>query len=362
MRERPLHVLVVDDSALVRQMLADILSGAGGMTVSTAADPLIAMSRMSQARPDVILLDLEMPRMDGLSFLRKIMAEDPIPVVVCSGAVGRGTDKALQAIDEGAVELVAKPRLGVRGFLEDSALMLAETVRAAAGARRPPSPPPPRHPGPAAGDPSRAIVQATPRRLGALGASTGGTEALRIILQAMPADGPPVVIVQHMPEAFTRAFAARLDRLCQMEVREARDGDRVAPGRALVAPGNRHLVVRGRPGRYEAGVVDGDPVSRHRPSVDVLFRSVAETAGPEAVGVILTGMGSDGSAGLLEMRRRGAFTIAQDEASAVVFGMPRNAIACGAAEGVLPLENIAATVLARAGGRDCGLPPRASAG
>jgi two-component system chemotaxis response regulator CheB len=338
-----IHVLVVDDSAVVRQGIAMILAREVDMSVSVAADPIIAMSRMRLARPDVIILDLEMPRMDGLSFLRRLMRDDPVPVVICSGAVGKGTEAAFQAIEEGAVEVIAKPRIGVRDFLEDSSLELAETVRAAATSRRPTMrapeeprvapPPSPRRTTP----PADAVV--------AIGASTGGPEALSRVLHAMPEDAPPIVVVQHMPKGFTAAFAARLARTCTIAVKEAETGDRLSPGRALIAAGDQHLRVVGRAGHLRAEVADGPPVSRHRPSVDVLFNSVAEGVGSAAVGVLLTGMGDDGAAGLLEMRRAGGRTIAQDEATSVVFGMPRSAIARGAAMQVLPLERIAEAIL-----------------
>jgi two-component system chemotaxis response regulator CheB len=349
---RPLHVLVVDDSAVVRQTLGAILSQTRGMSVSTASDPLIAMEKMRVQRPDVILLDLEMPRMDGITFLRKLMSDDPIPVVVCSGIAQRGTEAALHAIEEGAVEVVAKPQLGVRGFLEDSALMLADVVRAAARARRPlrrGRAAPPRVPGAArAAERPRPALRFTSDKIVAIGASTGGTEALRVILEAMPPDAPGMVVVQHMPEVFTRTFAERLDRYCRIEVKEAADGDRVRSGRALIAPGNRHTLLARTGAHYQVEVQDGPLVSRHRPSVDVLFRSAATAAGPNAVGVILTGMGDDGADGLGDMRRAGAATIAQDEPSSVVFGMPKEAIERGAVEDVVPLSRMAAAILGRA--------------
>jgi two-component system chemotaxis response regulator CheB len=285
------------------------------------------------------------------------MAEDPIPVVVCSGLTGTGTEASLRALEEGAVEIVTKPKLGVKGFLEDSATMLVEAVRAAAHARlrtrRPPSRPTAAPPGHDAVSPpaQRPALHLTTDKVVAIGASTGGTEALRELLEALPPDGPGVVIVQHMPEVFTRALAERLDRTCRVEVKEAADGDRVLEGRALIAPGNRHLRLRRSGAHYTVEVADGPLVSRHRPSVDVLFRSVAQAAGPNAVGVILTGMGTDGAQGLLEMRRCGAATLAQDEATCVVFGMPKEAIAAGAAEEVLPLPRIAAAMLERAARR-----------
>jgi two-component system chemotaxis response regulator CheB len=347
------NVLVVDDSAVVRQALTMILSQGRSVVVAVAADPVIAADKMQKQRPDVIVLDVEMPRMDGLTFLRRIMAApDPVPVVVCSSLAQRGTDVALQALEDGAVAVVEKPRLGVREFLQEQATMLYETVHAAAEARvrsrakrKPPAsvlvPQPPPRPG----------LTVTTDTVVAMGASTGGTEALREVLEAMPPDAPGIVIVQHMPEVFTRAFADRLNKTCRIEVKEAETGDRVHAGRALIAPGNRHLLVRRSGAQYVADVVDGPPVSRHRPSVDVLFRSVADAAGPNAIGVIMTGMGRDGAAGLLEMRRMGATTIAQDEASSVVFGMPKEAIAAGGAEEVAPLSDIAGLVLKRAAGR-----------
>jgi two-component system chemotaxis response regulator CheB len=351
----PLRVLVVDDSAVVRQALSLILAQAG-MSVSAANDPLIAMEKMRRARPDVIVLDLEMPRMDGLTFLQRIMAEDPIPVVVCSGLAGPGTEVALHALEEGAVDIVAKPRLGVKGFLEDSARRIVHVVRAASEARvrrRAARPAIARKLGADAVLPrDRAplrVIRETTHKVVVVGASTGGTEALRELLVEMPPDAPGIAIVQHMPEVFTAQFAKRLDQACRIEVKEARSDDRLVPGRALVAPGNRHLVVRRSGALYFVDVVDGPPVSLHRPSVDVLFRSAALAAGPNAVGVILTGMGDDGANGLAEMKAAGARTIAQDEATSVVFGMPREAIMRGAVDEVLPLPRIAATVLRWAG-------------
>jgi two-component system chemotaxis response regulator CheB len=314
------------------------------------------MEKMRRERPDVIVLDLEMPRMDGLTFLQKLMTEDPIPVVVCSGLAGPGTEVAVHALEEGAVDVVAKPRLGVKGFLEDSAQRIVQVVRAAAEARvRPrvprraplpklvPHPPGrPLHPG------ERREIRAirdTTHKVVVVGASTGGTEALRELLEAMPPDAPGIAIVQHMPEVFTAQFAKRLDQRCRIEVKEAETNDRLVPGRALVAPGNRHLVVRRSGALYFVDVVDGPPVSLHRPSVNVLFRSAAQAAGRNAIGVILTGMGDDGADGLGEMKAAGARTIAQDEATSVVFGMPREAILRGAVDEVLPLPRIAGHVL-----------------
>ncbi|MGZ5442486.1 MAG: protein-glutamate methylesterase/protein-glutamine glutaminase [Thermoanaerobaculia bacterium] len=347
----PLHVLVVDDSAVVRQTLRAILQSQPDIRVTVAADAVIAQERLRRQRADVIVLDLEMPRMDGLTFLRTLMRVDPVPVVVCSGRVGGGTSDAMQALREGAVELIAKPRVGVRGFLEESAVLIVDAVRAAAQTtlrRRPGSAPrevrPLRH-------------HATAPRVVAIGASTGGTDALRALLGALPADMCAVAVVQHMPSPFTRQFAEHLNEVSPLVVREAVDGDELRNGTALVAPGDRHMTVRSSGTRMVVALHDGPLVSRHRPSVDVLFRSVAETIGASAVGVILTGMGADGATGLLEMRKAGATTIAQDEESCVVFGMPREAIARGAVEAVLPLDAIpaalAAAVTAPAAGRRC---------
>jgi two-component system chemotaxis response regulator CheB len=345
---RPIRVLVVDDSAVVRQVLEAVLSQERDMSVMVAADPLIALQKMARVRPDVIVLDLEMPRMDGLTFLRKIMAEDPIPTLICSGVAARGTEAALRALDEGAVGIVTKPKLGLRNFLYESGLVLTDMVRSAAGARvqrrfssrvLPRRDPPAPHPLP---------HSSSSKRLIALGASTGGTEALTEILTAMPKNCPGIVVVQHMPEVFTAAFADRLNGLSEIEVMEAKDGDLVLPGRALLAPGNRHMSVRRRGAKSFVDVSDGPLVSRHRPSVDVLFRSVAQAEGAGALGIILTGMGNDGAQGLLEMKNSGAETIAQDEASCVVFGMPKEAIARGAVDLVLPLPQIVAKLLAAA--------------
>ncbi len=342
------RILVVDDSAVVRQALLAILSAAG-LRVEVASDPIFAAQKIARERPDAIVLDVEMPRVDGLTFLRQLMARpDPIPVVICSSLAEAGSDVALQALEEGAFAIVAKPRIGVKGFLEDSAARIQEAVRGAAHARvrRRAAAPAPRH------EVSEVLPARPPRPLArttekvvAIGASTGGTEALRALLEALPPDAPGTAIVQHMPEVFTAAFARRLDGLCRVEVKEAVQGDRLLPGRALIAPGNHHLAVRRDGGHYAVEVLEGPPVCRHRPSVDVLFRSAAQAAGENAVGVILTGMGEDGARGLLEMRNAGAHTIAQDEATSVVFGMPKEAIKLGAACEVQPLPRIAGAIL-----------------
>lgn len=344
----PLRVLVVDDSAVVRQALSQIL-GHAGMVVQTAGDPIIAQGKMKAELPDVVVLDIEMPRMDGLTFLQKIMAEHPLPVVVCSGLAGPGTEVALHALEEGAVDVMTKPRLGVKGFLEDSARHIIQVVRAAGEARVKPRVKLPlvRKLAADAVVPKRGerVIRETTHKVVVVGASTGGTEALRELLEAMPPDAPGIAIVQHMPEVFTAQFAKRLDQTCKIEVKEAETNDRLVSGRALIAPGNHHLVVRRSGALYFTDVVDGPPVSLHRPSVNVLFRSAAQAAGQNAVGVILTGMGDDGADGMAELHAAGARCIAQDEASCVVFGMPKEAIARGGVDEVLPLHRIAPQVL-----------------
>ncbi|HWE42658.1 MAG TPA: chemotaxis response regulator protein-glutamate methylesterase [Gemmatimonadaceae bacterium] len=351
-----LDVLVVDDSAVVREVMSLLLSPHRGFRVATASDPLIAMDKIRRSRPDVIVLDLEMPRMDGLTFLRHVMAfEEPIPVVVCSGLAQSGTEAALRALEEGAIEVIAKPQLGVRGFLEESATSLAEVVRGAARARVRRRRSAGEWPGAANGAlvplPRSIAPSTTTDKVVVIGASTGGTEALRVVLDAMPPDAPGIVVVQHMPAGFTTAFARRLNEVCRIEVTEAVDGHRVTEGRALIAPGNRHTEVERSGAHYIVRVSDGPAVSRHRPSVDVLFRSAARSAGRNATGVIMTGMGSDGAEGLLELRGAGGATIAQDEATCIVFGMPGAAVARGAVEDVVPLDSIAAAILSRTAGR-----------
>ena len=346
-----LNVLVVDDSAVVREVMTAVLAQEQDIVVTTAPDPLIAMQKMRHQRPDVIILDLEMPRMDGLTFLRQIMRSDPIPVVVCSALTGAGTALGLQAIEEGAVDVVTKPRLGVKEFLYESAVTLIDAVRAADRSRQTICRPGLMKPMPShstdtvlPAKPAKHLGRASDQVI-AIGASTGGTEALRVILEALPPDAPGLLIVQHMPEGFTKAFAQRLNQTCRIEVKEAESGDRVLAGRALIAPGNRHILVSAVAGEYIVDVIDGPLVSRHRPSVDVLFRSVAQSVGANAIGVILTGMGNDGAAGLLAMKQSGAMTIAQDEASCVVFGMPKEAIERGAAGQILGLGHIAECIL-----------------
>ncbi|AVS96526.1 chemotaxis response regulator protein-glutamate methylesterase [Paracidovorax avenae] len=349
---KPIQVIVVDDSAVVRQVLTGLLGEAPGIEVlHAAADPLLAMERMKHQWPDVILLDVEMPRMDGITFLRKIMAERPTPVVICSTLTEKGARTTMEALAAGAVAIVTKPRLGLKSFLTESADELVATVRAAARAnvrrlaRQPAAPAmaPPLGKNtadailpPGAG---RAMAQTT-ERVVAIGTSTGGTQALEEVLTALPRVCPGIVIVQHMPEKFTAAFASRLDGLCRIAVKEAENNDRVVPGRALIAPGGKHMLLRRSGAQYHVEVLDGPLVNRHRPSVDVLFRSVAKCAGANAHGIIMTGMGDDGAAGLLEMHQAGARTTAQDEESCVVFGMPKEAIKRGGVDKVLPLSAI----------------------
>lgn len=338
----PIQVLVVDDSAVVRQVMHAILSQEPDMAVTVAADPLIAMQKMKQVRPHVVVLDLEMPRMNGLTFLRKIMSEDPIPTLVCSGVAARGTENALVALDEGALGILTKPKVGVGNFLHESALALIDMVRAAAQAKLKQRMPL-RHVPASRPAPVSASYAIAPRQAGAIvaiGASIGGTEALAEVLTALSVDTPGVVVVQHMPEFFTAAFANRLNALCRIEVKEGEDGDQITRGRAIIAPGNRHLSVVRRRGAFYVELSDGPLVSRHRPSVDVLFQSIASAAGASALGIILTGMGNDGASGLLDMKRAGSTTIGQDEKSCIVFGMPKEAISAGAVDTVAPLACI----------------------
>jgi two-component system chemotaxis response regulator CheB len=351
MSKPKIRVLIVDDSALIRQTLSQILSADPGIEVmATAADPFIAAERMEEEEPDVILLDIEMPRMDGLTFLQKIMSQHPIPVIICSSLAENGAQSALKALEYGAVEIVAKPRVGSKRFLEESSEMLCQAVKSAAAARLRAFVPrreiEPKLTADAILPPATHAMLETTEKVVVIGASTGGTEALRAFLEVLPPDAPGIVIVQHMPELFTRAFANRLDGLCRVTVKEAETNDTVLRGRALIAPGNHHLLLKRSGARYYVEIKDGPPVCRHRPSVDVLFRSASRHAGPNAVGVIMTGMGDDGARGMLEMKQAGAVTIAQDEATSIVFGMPNEAIKRGAVDIILPLPSIAASVLA----------------
>ena len=352
-----IKVLIVDDSALVRKLLGEMLARDRELeVVGTAADPYAAREKIKQLKPDVITLDVEMPRMDGLTFLENLMRLRPMPVVMVSSLTQQGADVTLRALELGAIDFVAKPKIDVAGSLTEYADELIAKVKVAAGARvspRAPRPMPksvdPRRTADAVLPPSAARgVLRTTERIIAVGASTGGTEAIRELLSALPPDAPAIVISQHIPAAFSKPFAERMNRESAMAVCEAQDGQYILPGHVYIAPGDRHLLV-GRDGaRYRCRLSDGPQVNRHRPSVDVMFRSVAQNVGPNAIGVILTGMGDDGARGLKEMLEAGAATIAQDEASSVVWGMPGAAVKIGAAQQVLPLHRIAHDVLEHA--------------
>ncbi|MGQ1890214.1 protein-glutamate methylesterase/protein-glutamine glutaminase [Thermophagus sp. OGC60D27] len=353
---KKIRVLVVDDSAVVRQSLSAILESDPDIEVmGTAADPLIAVKKIMKEVPDVITLDIEMPRMDGLTFLRKIMSQHPIPVVVISSLTTEGTDTAMKALEYGASEIIGKPAMNAGQFINDSKILLCDAVKAASQAKL-----------------TRLKINNHPQvdwvapkfsadvilqkgvsykkiidteKIIVLGASTGGTEAIRAFLKVLPAKMPGIAIVQHMPEGFTRSFAKSLNALCKLEVKEAENGDKLYQGRVLIAPGNNHLLLKRSGKEYSVEVKEGPLVNRHRPSVDVLFRSAARYAGQNALGILLTGMGSDGAKGLLEMKEAGANTIAQDEESSVVFGMPREAIKLGAANEVMSIDKMASYVV-----------------
>ncbi|OYO29069.1 chemotaxis response regulator protein-glutamate methylesterase [Janthinobacterium sp. PC23-8] len=351
-----INVLIVDDSAVVRQVLSAMLDAVPGVQVLHAvADPLLAIERMKVQWPDVIVLDVEMPRMDGITFLKRIMQERPTPVVICSTLTEKGAQTTMAALAAGAVSIITKPKLGLKQFLQDSSDELIAAVRSAAHANpkrlsastHAPLMPVAKYTADvilSSPSESRAMLQTT-ERVVAIGTSTGGTQALEEVLTALPRVTPGIIIVQHMPEKFTAAFAQRLDGLCQITVMEARNNDRVVPGRALIAPGGRHMLLRRDGAQYFVEVVDGPLVNRHRPSVDVLFRSVAKSAGANALGIIMTGMGDDGAAGLLEMRKAGARTVAQDEDSCVVYGMPKEAVKRGAVEKSVTLKAIDKEIL-----------------
>jgi two-component system chemotaxis response regulator CheB len=347
---KKIKVLIVDDSALVRQTLSSIFRTDPQIEVlDTACDPYSAARIIQSEVPDVITLDIEMPKMDGLTFLRKIMRQHPVPVVIISSLTTEGSRTALKALEYGAVEIITKPQLGTKQFIEESRIRLCDVVKAASKARLPiqkhkytteleVSPK-------LSADAVLAKAYAhsmikTTEIVIAVGASTGGTEALSVFLQSMPVDCPGIVIVQHMPELFTKTFSNRLNELCKINVREAENNDTILRGLALIAPGNKHLLVKRSGAKYYVEVIDGPLVNRHRPSVDVLFRSTAQYAGANSIGIIMTGMGDDGAKGLLEMKEAGALTIAQDEKSCVVFGMPKEAIKLNAVEKVLSLEKI----------------------
>ncbi len=355
------RVIVVDDSALVRSMLTEIINRQPDMEcIGAAADPLVAREMIRNLNPDVITLDVEMPRMDGIDFLSKLMRLRPMPVVMVSTLTERGADVTLKALELGAIDFVAKPKIGVADGLKQLANDITDKIRiaskahihrlpAAAAASAAPT-----SPGTSAsGSTPAPVTRPAPANVGRLstekiifiGASTGGTEATKEVLTNLPADAPAVVITQHMPPGFTRNYAARLDGLCRIRVKEAADGERILPGHAYIAPGGMHLSVERSGANYVARVQDGDPVNRHKPSVEVLFKSAAKVAGPNAIGIMLTGMGADGARAMREMRDAGAYCVAQNEASCVVFGMPREAIAAGAVQEVLPLKEIAQHVL-----------------
>ncbi|QXE91523.1 protein-glutamate methylesterase/protein-glutamine glutaminase [Geomonas subterranea] len=349
---KKIKVLIVDDSAVVRQTMVEILSSDPQIEVmSTAGDPFIAADRIRQEVPDVITLDVEMPRMDGITFLHKIMSQHPIPVVMCSSLTEKGSETALKALEYGAVEIIQKPRLGTKAFLEESRVRICDAVKAASQARLRRVSAVTHQVSPKLtadvimDKPKSQAMMQTTEKVVVVGASTGGTEALRTFLESLPADSPGIVIVQHMPEGFTRAFSQRLDGLCRITVKEAENNDTVVRGRALIAPGNHHLLLKRSGARYYVEIKDGPLVSRHRPSVDVLFRSAARYAGKNAVGVIMTGMGDDGAHGMLEMKQAGALNIAQDEASCIVFGMPNEAIKLGGVDYIRPLDSISREVL-----------------
>jgi two-component system chemotaxis response regulator CheB len=359
---RKIRVLIVDDSATVRQTLTAVLESDPDIEVlGVASDPYIAAQRIRDEAPDVITLDVEMPRMDGITFLRKLMAQHPIPVVMCSSLTEAGSETLMQALEAGAVDIILKPKIGAAEHLADSRVHICDVVKAAAGARIRGRRDPPPGLGGHAGvgrepekkltadamlpPPSGRAMARTTETIICIGASTGGTESLREVLTALPAAAPGIVIVQHMPEKFTTSFAKRLNQLCEVDVKEAADGDAVLRGRVLIAPGNLHTMIKRSGANFYVSVQPGPLVSRHRPSVDVLFRSAARSAGANAVGVIMTGMGDDGARGLAEMKQAGARTIAQDEATSVVFGMPKEAIALGCVDRIVGLHQIAQEIL-----------------
>ena len=348
---KPIKVMIVDDSAVVRQVLASVLAADPAIEMlGTAADPLFALSKMEREWPDVIVLDVEMPRMDGITFLKKLMAERPTPVVICSTLTEKGASTTMQALAAGAVSIVTKPQVNLSKFLVNASDDLLGAVKAAARANmrqlaKSKAPVQPKLGADAMIPAGQPAMARTTERVVAIGTSTGGTQALEHILTALPRVCPGIIIVQHMPERFTAAFAERLNGLCQIEVLEARHGDRVMPGRALIAPGGRHMLLKRSGAQYMVEVVDGPPVSRHKPSVDVLFRSTARAAGANATGIIMTGMGDDGARGLREMFEAGAQTLGQDEASCVVYGMPKEAKKLGAVGREIPLEQIPAQIL-----------------
>ena len=346
-----IRVLTVDDSALMRQVLAQLLSKDPGIeVVGSAPDPFIAREKIKALNPDVITLDVEMPKMDGLTFLEKLMAGHPMPVVMVSSLTEAGCQTTLRALELGAVDFIAKPKLDLREGMEEVAQDLIAKIKAAAMAKvggkgaggRGKTEPLASRLLPTA---SSAMIKTTDTII-AIGSSTGGTEALRAVLEVLPPNTPPIIVTQHMPERFTKTFANRLNDLCRISVKEAEDGDSVLPGHALIAPGSYHMTLVRNGARYTVRINQDPPVNRHRPSVDVMFDSVARYAGANTIGVILTGMGGDGARGMLAMKQAGAYTIAQDEASCVVFGMPKEAIKLGGVDKILPLSEIPNAIVA----------------
>jgi two-component system chemotaxis response regulator CheB len=342
-----IKVLIVDDSAVVRQVLTGLLDGVSGLKViGAASDPIFAMKRMETEWPDVIVLDIEMPRMDGVTFLKKLMSEHPTPVVICSTLTEKGAQVTMQAMSAGAVDIITKPKVNLRNSLQESKASIISIIKAAAQSRPKLIKALPVAPQRAEADTNglfshevKPMVQTTDRVI-VIGTSTGGTQALEYLFTQLPRNSPPIIVVQHMPEHFTAAFAKRLDGICQVTVKEAAHNDRVLPGQVLIAPGGKHMLLQRSGAQYRVDVKDGPLVSRHRPSVDVLFRSSAQSAGANAVGIILTGMGDDGAHGMKELHDVGALTIAQDEASCVVYGMPKEAVKQGGVDGILPLSAI----------------------
>jgi two-component system, chemotaxis family, protein-glutamate methylesterase/glutaminase len=359
-----IRVVVVDDSALVRSLLAEIINRQPDMQcVGAAADPLAAREMIRELDPDVITLDVEMPRMDGLEFLSRLMRLRPMPVVMVSTLTEQGAEITLRALELGAIDFVAKPRIGVSQGLSELASDIVDKIRVAAAAQvkrlASPAPAAAAAPGAAAARPAAPLPRlASTEKIICIGASTGGTEAIREVLVPMPADAPAIVITQHMPPGFTTSFATRLNGLCKIRVAEARDGERILPGHAYIAPGGRHLRIERSGSNYVAVVDDTEPVNRHRPSVEVLFKSCARVIGPNAIGIMLTGMGADGASAMREMKDAGSYNYVQDEASCVVFGMPRMAIQHGAAHEVLPLTQIAPAVLTRLANAPAGVRHR----
>ena len=364
-----IDVMIVDDSAVVRQVLTDLLSSDPGINImATASDPIFAMSKMEKKWPDVLVIDIEMPRMDGITFLRKIMSEHPTPVIVCSSLTDKGAEATMQALSAGAIDIVAKPKIGLKNFLSEQQYHFINVVKSAnkvnltklsksLNKEIPNKPNKAKATKATKTDKSNTLgiddlvpnknitISTTTEQVIAIGTSTGGTQALERVLVNLPRVTPGIVIVQHMPEKFTNAFANRLNNICEMDVIEASDGDRVIPGRVLIAPGGKHMQLKRSGAKYFVEVADGPLVNRHKPSVDVLFRSVANIAGKNTLGIIMTGMGADGAIGITDMNKAGAFTIAQDEKTSVVFGMPKEAIKLGGIDKVVGIDQITEEIL-----------------